>query len=133
MAADERFKEAGLDADKLRDIGDAMLAAQMRCKSGLWARLYYWAVRTFGGLARRFHVVVLSALASLLVGGCAGCLALPDGIFEPSGDEPSYEIVPRDAFLPECPSNAVFCALRRRNAAGACAHVEAPADDCGPF
>lgn len=100
MAEDERFKEAGLDAARLREIGDAMLGTLMKCKSGLWARLYYWAVRMFGSLARRFHMLAVAALVAavaMLVGGCAGCLSLPDGIFEPNGSDPIYEVVPREA------------------------------------
>ena len=132
MAKDERFMEAGFDADKLQEIGDAILAAQMAVKSRFWARVYYWAVRTFGGLARRLQSVGIVAFfaALLLSSGCAGCLSLPDGIFEPSGSDPVYETTPREASVREGPSNAVFSALCVRNVAGACLHVESPADDC---
>ncbi len=96
MAKDERFKEAGLDADKLQEIGDAMLAAQMAVKSRFWARVYYWFVRRFGWLARRMGVVLATGLASALaLAGCAGCVELPDSVFEPSGEEPVYEVEPR--------------------------------------
>ena len=96
MAADGRFKEAGLDAGGLRKIGDAMLAAQMAVKSRFWAVVYYWFVRRFGWLARRMGVVLAMGLASALaLAGCAGCVELPGSVFEPSGEEPVYEVEPR--------------------------------------
>ena len=96
MAADGRFKEAGLDAGGLRKIGDAMLAAQMAVKSRFWAGVYYWFVRRFGWLARRMGVVLAMGLASALaLAGCAGCVELPGSVFEPSGEEPVYEVEPR--------------------------------------
>ena len=96
MAEDERFKEAGLDAARLRKIGDAMLGALMAVKSRFWAGVYYWFVRRFGWLARRMGVVLAMGLASALaLAGCAGCVELPGSVFEPSGEEPVYEVEPR--------------------------------------
>lgn len=44
MAPDPVFQRAILAAGKLRGIGDAVFAAKMKRKSGLWARVYHWAV-----------------------------------------------------------------------------------------
>ena len=134
MAKESAFREAGLDAGKLKDIGDAILAAKMQQKSGLWARVYYWGVRTFGGLFRRLGLASLSLLLAVVtLSGCAGCLTMPDGIFEPSGDEPSYEIVPREAQGVNRRHDAAFAALGVRVAA--CPHscARTIAADCGPF
>ena len=108
MAADPAFVAAGLDIGKLREIGDAMLAAQIKLKSGLWARVYYRAVRMFGGLFRRLGLA--SVLVALALSGCAGCAELPDGIFEPSGDDPVYETVPRGEVGGEWRPDAFICA-----------------------
>lgn len=95
MAKEPAFEEAGLDAGKLKDFGDAILAAKMRQKSGLWARVYYWGVHTFGGMFRRLGLAAI--VFALAFSGCAGCLSLPEGIFEPSESDPIFETVPKEA------------------------------------
>ena len=95
MAKEPAFMETGLDAGKLKDIGDAILAAKMQQKSGLWARVYYWGVRSFGWLFRRIGLAAI--VIALALSGCAGCLTLPDGIFEPGDSDPIYETVPKEA------------------------------------
>ena len=58
------------------------------------SRLYYWAVRTFGGAYHRLAVLVVALGTLLALGGCAGCTA-PDGVFDSSGELPLYHVVPR--------------------------------------
>ncbi len=99
MARDAAFVRAGFDAERLRWIGDAILAAQMKRKSGLWARVYYFAVRTFGGLFHRLGLAsfALFFLSLAALSGCAGCAELPDGVFDPNDSDPVYETLPREA------------------------------------
>lgn len=129
MAADKAFQELGLDAERLQEIGDAMLAEQMARKSRLWARLYHWAVRRFGGFFRK-HPLPVIAMSLLLMSGCAGCAQFPDGIFEPGDDDPVYEVVPKNGSAVEPRRDALCCALGGSPVAGDCLHVKAPADDC---
>lgn len=92
MLADAAW-EGWTEAD-LRALGDAMLGRIIQARSPILAMPYYWAVRAFGGIFRRwFAGALLAAAVGALLGGCAGC-AIP-AVFEPLGEDPQYHVVPR--------------------------------------
>lgn len=59
----------------------------MRVAGGVFTRIYFWAVRRFGGIYHDVKKVAPALLAVLLIGGC---LAIPD-VFEPSDEQPEVE------------------------------------------
>ena len=54
--------------------------------------LTYWGVRIFGGIYHRRHIATATAVAALLLSGCAGCVTT---VFEDPGQyrSPDYEKV----------------------------------------
>ncbi len=99
MAADARWRDLGWTRRDLRALFDMVFGAMIRREEDReerrphWiSRLYYGAVRAFGGIyhaaARTLGLVLLSALAAGWAGGCAG---IPDG-FEPGDDDPAYVV-----------------------------------------
>lgn len=108
MAADERWSAEGWTLPALRALGDLTLGRAIEYeerrlkKPGLVSRLYYRAVRLFGGIyhaAAKCRVATESlalALAfALAAGGCGGgcgCAAVPDAGFDPSGETPFYHV-----------------------------------------
>jgi len=105
MAKDPAWAAAGWTEPALRALADIVLGKMVEREERRenperrpWiSRLMYGAVRACGGLyhrlARLFGAIVL-ALA-LGAAGCSGCAALPDGVFDPSDEEPVYHVVPR--------------------------------------
>ena len=93
----EEIAEAwGWTTEEVRWLFDAMFGnllhaeterqknAVMRVAGNALEKIYYWAVRRFGGF---YHSVKQAAPALLAVLLVAGCLAIPD-VFEPSEDQP---------------------------------------------
>ena len=99
MAADARWRDLGWTRRDLRALFDMVLGAMIRREEDRegrrphWiSRLYYGAVRVFGGIyhaaARTLGLILLAALAAGWAGGCTG---IPDG-FEPGDADPVYVV-----------------------------------------
>jgi hypothetical protein len=105
MANDPAWKAAGWTKDALRALFDSVLGKMIereeKAKGRIpWiSRLYYGAVRVFGGLA---HKIGIHCLAILFALGVAGCV-FPDS-FTPSDEKPDYTVVPRDAASSQDPA-----------------------------
>lgn len=99
MAADPRWIANGWTESEIRKLWDIVLGQCLDCAaqkekgwrktvSSLVARVYYRAVRLFGGL---FHksakIIIILFLLSLLLSGCS----IPDG-FTPTDNDPIYII-----------------------------------------
>ncbi len=93
----EEIAEAwGWTTEEVRWLFDAMFGnllhaetesqknAVMRVAGNAFEKIYYWAVRRFGGFYHSVKQAAPALLALLLV---AGCLAIPD-VFEPSDEQP---------------------------------------------
>lgn len=103
------WRKAGWDEEKVRKLGDDVFGAIIRAKGHNWvARLYYSAVRKFGGAWRNWHwlldKVLMALLLASLIGCCNGCLSIPD-VFESGGrggdvDEPQWERVEMEGGTP---------------------------------
>lgn len=94
MATDAAFIAAGWTEEGLAKLGDIMFAVQMGTKSKLAAKVYYWFVRTFGGIWRKLGLCVAGLLAVSLLAGCSGCVEIPEDVFETYGTDPVYQVVP---------------------------------------
>lgn len=103
MAADPKWQAAGWTFDALRALFDIVLGRQIhhaerKAHRIPWrSRLYHAAVRLFGGVFHRLareKLLLVAAIAALALAGCGGC-AVPDGVFDPSGLEPVYHVIPR--------------------------------------
>jgi len=105
MANDPAWKAAGWTKDALRALFDSVLGKMIereekaKGRSPWISRLYYGAVRVFGGLA---HKIGIHCLAILFALGVAGCV-FPDS-FTPSDEKPAYTVVPRDAASSQAPA-----------------------------
>lgn len=108
MAEHPDFKVLGYDYDKLRKIGDDVFGIQLynesnkqtnfftRQGSSLVARIYYNAVRLFGGLYNKLNrsikLLCIIFATSFLI-GCSGCATPDQSIFTSSDASPQYEII----------------------------------------
>lgn len=108
MAAHPDFQALGYTYDKLRKIGDDVFGIKLlqeaskegtqfkRTGATLVSKIYYNAVRWFGGIFHKLGKLFCIAFAVSLLTGCTGC-AMPDSsIFEPSDEEPQYEVIQLD-------------------------------------
>ncbi|MBR1835966.1 MAG: hypothetical protein IJ783_01635 [Kiritimatiellae bacterium] len=101
IASDSRWRSLGWTRRDLRAAFDMVLGAMIRREEdragkGLhWvSRLYWRAVRLFGGIYHAAaRVVVVAGLSALALGWAGGCSAIPDG-FEPGDGDPVYEVIP---------------------------------------
>ena len=104
MAADPRWIANGWTESEIRKLWDIVLGQCLdysankqqgwrKAASKLVARVYYHAVRLFGGI---FHksakFIIILFLLSLLISGCS----IPDG-FVPSDEEPNYITTYKDS------------------------------------
>lgn len=90
------------DPDKVRELADACLGNAIEQQGGPLAavvsRIYYTAVRIFGGLYHRImklFAVVAIVGGVMMLGGC-GCQA--PHVFDIE-DEPDYQVVPKDQMV----------------------------------
>ena len=98
---EEIAKAWGWTVDEVRWLFDAMFgdllldeaarqkSAVMRTAGGVFSRIYYWAVRNFGGIYHRAKSGAVVCVAALVL---AGCVSIP-GVFDPSGEQPDYTIL----------------------------------------
>lgn len=103
MAADPAWKEAGWDEKSIRALWDMVLGQCLvseaakedgrarKAAGNLVARIYYKAVRLLGGVAHAVGRLLGIVAVAFVIAGCA----YPPKGFSPSGDLPSYEVVPR--------------------------------------
>lgn len=98
LELDRMAADTGVPLPLLRRLGDAVFGALCQCYGapGIVARVYYNAVRWFGGVFHRIRhgggaAVVAVVLAALALAGCAGgCAGIPD-ILDGDPDAPVWE------------------------------------------
>jgi hypothetical protein len=108
MAAHPDFQALGYTYDKLRKIGDDVFGikllqeaskedTQFKRKGATFvSRIYYNAVRWFGGIFHKLGKLFCIVLALTLLGGCTGCAMPDETIFIPADEEPQYEVILHD-------------------------------------
>lgn len=114
ILADPAWKAAGWTEPALRKLADIVLGRMVARpvperpegeapsspspRRAFVSRLCYGAVRRFGGLyhalARAFVLVLMAGLCAGLLGCSGGCMAVPDGVFDPSDEVPVYHVEP---------------------------------------
>lgn len=105
MAESPEWKAAGWTEPAVRRLADIVLGKMVEREERRekperrpWiSRLMYGAVRACGGLYHRLAKLFGAIVLALALGaaGCSGCAALPDGVFDPSDEEPVYHVIPR--------------------------------------
>lgn len=100
MAADPRWIANGWSIKEIRKLWDIVLGQCLKHSANketgfrnkaanLVARIYYSAVRLFGGIFHKSTKIILIILfLAILIGGCC----IPDG-FTPTDDDPIYTLV----------------------------------------
>jgi len=86
---DVRWLADAMFGDVLLDEAARQKSAVMRTAGGVFSRIYYWAVRNFGGIYHRAKSGAVVCVAALVLAGCA---SIP-GVFDPSGEQPDYTIL----------------------------------------